>query len=100
MRNIKLTIEYDGTNYLGWQRQKTSPTIQEVIENSLEKITGEKVIIYGSGRTDTGVHAFGQVANFKTGSALNPEIFQKGLNSILPGDIVITKAVRLIKETV
>lgn len=92
MKNIKLTIEYDGTNYLGWQRQRTSPTIQEVIEKSLGKITGEKITIYGSGRTDTGVHALGQVANFRTESALDPETFQKGLNSVLPGDIVITKA--------
>lgn len=92
MRNIKLTIEYDGTSYLGWQRQRTGPTIQEVIENSVEKITGEKTTIYGSGRTDTGVHAHGQVANFKTESALEPHVFQKGLNSILPKDIVIIDA--------
>jgi len=92
VRNIKLTIEYDGTNYLGWQRQRTGPTIQEVIENSVEKITGEKTTIYGSGRTDTGVHAFGQVANFKTESTLEPDVFQKGLNSILPKNIVIINA--------
>lgn len=92
MRNIKLTIEYDGTNYRGWQRQRTGTTIQEMIENSVEKITGVKTTIYGSGRTDTGVHAYGQIANFKTESAHDPEIFLKGLNSILPGDIAIIDA--------
>jgi tRNA pseudouridine38-40 synthase len=105
MRNIKLTIEYDGTNYLGWQRQKRDPTIQETIENALVKITtphlissptrGEEsfeVKLLGSGRTDTGVHAMGQVANFKTSSALSPDQFQKALNSTLPEDITIVKS--------
>ncbi len=92
MKNIKLTIEYDGTNYFGWQRQPTGPTIQEVIENSLKTMTGEDVTLFGSGRTDSGVHALGQVANFRTGSRLGPAEFQKGLNSVLPKDIVIIKA--------
>ncbi len=92
MRNIKLTIEYDGTNYLGWQRQPQGPTIQEVLENALEKITEEKTIIFGSGRTDSGVHALAQVANFKTQSAMTTSRFQKAINSVLPKDIVIKEA--------
>ena len=89
MRNIKLTIEYDGTNYAGWQRQSEDPTVQETIESALSGMTGEKIVLYGSGRTDSGVHALGQVANFKTKSAIKTGEFQKGLNSILPKDIVI-----------
>jgi len=92
MRNIRLTIEYDGTNYFGWQTQKSGPTIQEILENAIEKITKKRVKLIGSGRTDTGVHALGQVANFKTESTLSPQLFQMALNSILPKDIVITKS--------
>ena len=92
MRNIMLTIEYDGTNYAGWQRQPEDLTVQEVIESSLGEITGEEVVIYGSGRTDSGVHALGQVANFNTESRITAEQFQKGLNSVLPKDISILKS--------
>ena len=92
MRNIKLTIEYDGSGYVGWQRQPSGPTIQETIETSLMTITGEDIKLLGSGRTDSGVHALGQVANFRTGTALSPTELQKGLNSLLPKDIVITDA--------
>lgn len=90
MRNIKLTIQYDGTNYAGWQFQKNAKSIQEVITHTLKKLIGEKVNLVGSGRTDAGVHAEGQVANFKTHSSLPIKNIQKGLNSILPKDIVIT----------
>lgn len=89
MRNMKLTIEYDGSNYVGWQRQPEGPTIQEMIESSLSVITGEKIVLHGSGRTDSGVHALGQVASFNTESAIEAGEFQKGLNSVLPKDIVI-----------
>jgi len=92
MRNIKLTIEYDGTNYLGWQRQPQGPTIQECIEKTLEKITKERINLIGSGRTDSGVHALAQVANFKTETKMTPSQFQKALNSFLPKDIVIKEA--------
>ena len=92
MRNIKITIEYDGSGYVGWQRQPSGPTIQETIETSLMTITGEKVKLLGSGRTDSGVHALGQVASFRTGTSLSPSDLQKGLNSLLPKDIVITDA--------
>jgi len=92
MRNVKIIIEYEGTNYLGWQKQAEGPTIQETIENALENITGENIFLFGSGRTDSGVHALGQVANFKTHSNIKPAKFQMGLNSILPKDITIIDA--------
>lgn len=92
MRNIKLVIEYDGTNYNGWQTQLKLPTIQKTIETCLSKITGgENIKIHGSGRTDSGVHSLGQVANFKTNSFLETSKIQKALNSILPKDITICK---------
>ncbi len=87
--NFKLTIEYDGTEYQGWQRQKNGPTIQEVIETAISIMTHEKVSLTGSGRTDAGVHALGQTANFHCNTELGPETFQKGLNSLVPDDIVI-----------
>lgn len=91
MRNIKLTIEYDGTNYIGWQIQPKGETIQGVIEERLKKITSEDVHLIGAGRTDSGVHAHGQVANFKTNSNIDIFSLQKALNSLLPEDIVIKK---------
>jgi len=92
MKNIKLTITYDGTNYHGWQVQKDKRTIQGTIELQLKKITGEKIRLIGSGRTDAGVHALNQVANFKTSSDLTPLQIQKALNSLLPEDIYIKSA--------
>ena len=90
MRNIKLTIEYDGTNYHGWQIQPNAITIQAAIQDALAKITKAQTQIVGAGRTDTGVHAAGQVANFHTHSQMPPTAFQKALNATLPRDIVIT----------
>ncbi|MGB9594735.1 MAG: tRNA pseudouridine(38-40) synthase TruA [Candidatus Poribacteria bacterium] len=92
MRNIKLTIEYDGTNYYGWQIQPKSNTIQGTLEFTLSKITKSKVDVIGAGRTDAGVHAVGQVANFKTESKMTPNEFKLALNSLLPHDIVINYA--------
>lgn len=89
MVNLKLIIEYDGTNYLGWQRQPQGITIQEVIEDTLNKITNETITVIGSGRTDSGVHALAQVANFKTEGRMTLLQFQKALNSVLPKDIVV-----------
>jgi len=90
MRNIRLTIQYDGTHYAGWQFQKNAKSIQEVIERALKKILDKKVNLIGSGRTDSGVHAKNQIANFKTHSKLLLKNIQKALNTILPKDIVIT----------
>jgi tRNA pseudouridine38-40 synthase len=91
MRNIKLLIEYDGTKYQGWQIQPKGPTIQGVLEEKLGLLTGEAIQLFGSGRTDSGVHALGQVAHFKTKSQLDIRSIQRALNSLLPPDIVIQK---------
>ena len=92
MRNIKLTIEFDGTNYAGWQKQKNSITIQQKLEEAIEQIINNKAEIIGSSRTDAGVHAKGFVANFKTESNINAENFKDAINSKLPRDIVILNA--------
>jgi len=89
MRNIKLIIEYDGTNYHGWQTQINALAIQDVIRDAIRKITGEQVDLIGSSRTDVGVHAYGQVANFVTDSNIPDEKFSFALNSVLPFDICI-----------
>ena len=94
-RNIKLTLEYDGENYHGWQRQPQVPTIQGTIEASLAEIVREKVNLIGSGRTDAGVHARGQVANFKTKSRIPLRNLKAALNGLLPKDIVIKHAVQV-----
>ena len=91
MRTIKLLIEYDGTNYMGWQVQARGTTIQGMIEEKLEQITGEDVGLMGSGRTDAGVHAMGQVAHFKTRSKMDLRSIQRALNSLLPPDIAIKR---------
>ena len=89
IKNFKIIIEYDGTRYHGWQRQKKDITIQGEIEKALGIMTTKRIVVNGSGRTDAGVHALGQVANFRCDTDLAPEILQKGLNSLLPEDIVI-----------
>lgn len=92
MRNIKLTIEYDGKEFNGWQKQPTKLNIQGEIERAIEIITGEQVDLTASGRTDAGVHAIGQVANFKTDSNLPIEKFAVAINSKLKKSIRIQKA--------
>ena len=89
MRNIKLTIEYDGTNFCGWQKQPGRRTVQEEIENALSNILKEEVIINGAGRTDAGVHAIGQVANFYTDKTIKCKELYMAINSIIPKDITI-----------
>ena len=90
LKNIKLTISYDGTDYSGWQRQKNKKTIQGILEDTLRKVTNEKTLkLYGSGRTDAGVHAIGQIANFKTMSDIPVDKLAIILNNILPSDIRI-----------
>ena len=88
-RNFKLVIEYDGSRYHGWQRQKEDRSIQGEIEKALKKITTSSVTLYGSGRTDAGVHARAQVANFESDTRLEPVALMNGLNSLLEDDIVI-----------
>ena len=92
MRNIKLTIEYDGKDFNGWQKQPTKLNIQGTIEQAIKQITGEEVQLNASGRTDAGVHALGQVANFKTNSQIPIEKFAIAINSRLKRSIVIKKA--------
>jgi len=114
-RNIKLTIEYDGTNFAGWQTQLCNVesvkckaknlvthytlhitphlrTVQQELESALSRILSEKIRAYGSGRTDSGVHALGQVANFKTKSRMPVVDIKRALNAVLPTDMVIHKA--------
>lgn len=91
--NFKLTIEYEGTCYHGWQRQPNGASIQQTIESALATMTGRPVTVVASGRTDAGVHATGQVAHFKSDAAISAEAFHKGLNSLLPPDIVIRECV-------
>lgn len=91
--NIKLQIEYDGTNYAGWQKQPTRLTVQGVLENALAKILGQKITITGASRTDAGVSAFGQVANARIQSDRfsSLEKLKTSLNAVLPKDIAVKK---------
>lgn len=89
-RNLKMIIAYEGTEYAGFQRQKSGIlTIQETLENAIFQITGEKSNLIGAGRTDAGVHAKGQVVNFKSSTHLETTPLLKALNAVLPKDIVI-----------
>ena len=92
MRTIKLTIAYEGTDFHGWQFQPGVPTVQGAIGDAARKITQEKIVIHGASRTDAGVHALGQVAHFKTVSALSAVEFQRALNALLPPTIRIVAA--------
>ena len=92
MHHFKLTIAYDGTDFHGWQIQSNKPTIQGEIVDVLRRITQESVILHGAGRTDAGVHALGQVASFRTRSALSASEFQRALNALLPPAIRIMNA--------
>ena len=92
MRNIKLTIEYDGTNYCGWQVQPNGVTVQEVMETALARMLGGPARLTSSGRTDAGVHARGMVACFTTEKGLPLQAFREGLNTLLPPDIAVRAA--------
>ncbi len=90
-----LVLEYDGKNYCGFQYQENAPTIQDEIEKAILKLTRDKIRVVGASRTDTGVHAQGQVVSFRTGSTYPPEIFIKGLNYYLPQDIAVKAAYKV-----
>jgi len=92
MRNLKLVLAYDGTEFSGWQVQPDAATIQGTLASAIGRVTGEKVLPQGSGRTDAGVHAFGQVANFLTLSPIPPENLVVALNDILPSSIRVLEA--------
>lgn len=91
-RNIRIVLAYDGAPYLGWQIQPQGPTLQSVLQDSIRIITGEQVVVKGSGRTDAGVHALGQVANFHTLSTIDHHGFVQALNSVLPPTVAVTGA--------
>ena len=91
LKNIKITLEYDGSQFHGWQRQKRERTIQAEIEAALYQIMGGKITVIGSGRTDSGVHALGQVANFRCHTRLEDKGIQNALNSLLPNAIIVLR---------
>ncbi len=93
MRTLKLTIAYDGAAYAGWQFQPGKMTVQEMVEKAIARVTGQRVRVLASGRTDAGVHAAGQVIGFRTDSALSPEVLLRALNANLPPDIAVLDAV-------
>ncbi len=92
MRNIVLTVSYDGTNYCGWQRQKNGPTIQEKLEQAASQVMKEPIAVEGCGRTDAGVHAMEYICNFKTGCSIPEDRIALAINCCLPDDIVVKKA--------
>ena len=98
MKNIKLTIEYDGTEYAGWQIQDNAITIQQVVQEALEQLTGEQIKLTGSGRTDSGVHAKGQVASFHTKSTIPSVRFSYALNTVLPPDIKVISSEKVSRD--
>ena len=89
LRKIKLTIEYDGSNYHGWQIQKNANTVQEIVERAISKLLGKKIGVVGCSRTDVGVHAYGQIVHFLTNSVIPGDKFSYAINNLLPEDIVI-----------
>jgi len=92
MRSIKLLLEYDGTSYQGWQSQRSGITIQDILSGTIGSITGERIRLVGASRTDSGVHACGQVAAFTTASKLSADVLKRALNARLPQDIRILSA--------
>lgn len=92
MRNIKIIIEFDGSNFCGWQKQPKGRTVQQTVEKAINKATNEQIEINGSSRTDAGVHAKGMVANFFTNSTIPADKFREAINARLPEDVSIIKS--------
>jgi tRNA pseudouridine38-40 synthase len=92
MRNIVLEISYEGTRYSGWQIQKNATTVQGIIQSAVSEIVKHPVKLLGSGRTDSGVHAIGQVASFKTESSMSQDEFKRAINRLVPNDIRVVRA--------
>jgi len=88
-KTVRLVLEYDGSRYFGWQRQREEPTIQGVLEEAIYRITGERSSLIASGRTDAGVHALHQVCHFRTSSETAPEALKRGLNALTPHNILV-----------
>ncbi len=95
MQNYKIVLCYDGTGFCGWQRQPRERTVQGVLEDALAKLAQKKVTVYGAGRTDAGVHALAQVANFKVSLRLKNEELFRALNALLPDDVRVTSVRRV-----
>src|SRR5438105_10001315 len=89
MRNLRLTLSYDGSDFSGWQTQPGFRTVQETLEEAIGKLTGEQVRANASGRTDAGVHAVGQVVNFFSTTQHAPEVLRRAVNAHLPADVVV-----------
>lgn len=87
MRNLKLTVAYDGTEYVGWQRQAKGVSIQGILEDALAPFEGQPVTVHGAGRTDAGVHAIGQVASVRLTAAIEVTALTRALNAVLPADV-------------
>ncbi len=91
VRNVRLLLAYDGTDYVGWQVQPNGTSVQSVVEEAIRRLTGEDVKLIAAGRTDSGVHAVGQVANFHTTSAIPARQMRRGLQNYLPDDVVVRR---------
>lgn len=98
MRNIQLTLAYDGTHYRGWQVQPGARSVQGTLEEAIHRLTGERLRVLASGRTDSGVHALGQVVNFRTESRIPVKQFRPGLQHFLPKDVVVRDATEVPLE--
>ena len=98
MHNYKITVEYDGTNFVGWQQQANDLSIQSSLQDSLFKLSGEKVVVYGAGRTDAGVHAYGQVASFSISKKISTDVIRDGLNQHLRPLMISVQKAECVQE--
>lgn len=98
MRNLRMTVAYDGSGYVGWQVQPNGPSVQTAVETALQKLTDEKITVLAAGRTDSGVHALGQVVSFRTASPIPVEGFRKALVKFLPPDITVRDVVEVADD--
>jgi tRNA pseudouridine38-40 synthase len=89
MKNYKIVLAYDGTDFHGWQRQPDRRTVQSVLEEAVRKVTQKKIVVHGAGRTDAGVHALGQAAGFRGAFKLPDDVLLRALNAVLPADVRI-----------
>lgn len=92
MRNLRLLLQYDGTDYVGWQRQASGTSVQGLIEDALRPIEGREVTVHGAGRTDAGVHALGQVASFRLAASIETTTLARALNAVLPPNVRVAAA--------
>ena len=98
MPTFKITLAYEGTNYVGWQRQAAGTSVQGVIEDALRELDGRKVVLHGAGRTDAGVHALGQAASCALDRAIGPDVLMRALNARLPADVRVVSAEKVAPD--